>query len=226
MTDLSALAGILPHDGKNIKFSDITDTVRTTFNFSQSFATFVPVYAARVLNKDYNKDTLSLHELDIHNGIEHDASLTRDDTALVKDQSKPHLPYVMELLDSASGKDKEGNVILTPEDLSAYSAKRRVDAKETNPDFSLTLSQKVFGSANSSTLLTIFGGRVDHLKALLVEERLADGWQSHVVTRMGLTFATMNSTVLKVESSIDENKYRKQQAAAAGNAGAQSETTN
>jgi hypothetical protein len=167
MTDLSALAGILPHDGKNIKFSDITDTVRTTFNFSQSFATFVPVYAARVLNKDYNKDTLSLHELDIHNGIEHDASLTRscclfgwmggsllylcsfvgDDTALVKDQSKPHLPYVMELLDSASGKDKEGNVILTPEDLSAYSAKRRVDAKETNPDFSLTLSQKVFGSA-------------------------------------------------------------------------------
>jgi hypothetical protein len=220
---LNAMAnhGILPHDGKNIKFTDMTEKIRTTFNFSPSFCVFVPVYAARMLNKDYNKDTISLQELDLHNGIEHDASLTREDSAQVPDQSKPHLPFIKELLDSASGKDKEGNVILTPEDLSAYSAKRRVDAKAANPDFSLSTFHKMFGSSNSSTMLTIFGGRVEDLKALLIDERLLDGWQSRVLTRMGLTFATFNATVLKVEHGTNEDKYKEQQAAAS----AQSETT-
>jgi hypothetical protein len=69
-----------------------------------------------------------------------------EDSAHVKDQSKPHVPFVMGLLDSASGKDKEGNVILTLQDLADYSAKRRVDAQATNPEFSLTHSQKVFAS--------------------------------------------------------------------------------
>lgn len=169
-TELYAPTGILPHDGKNIKFTEMTEKIRTTFNFSPSFCVFVPVYAARMLNKDYNKDTISLQELDLHNGIEHDASLTRsylishlrmdrrfnlyvfyifvgEDSAQVPDQSKPHLPFIKELLDSASGKDKEGNVILTPEDLSAYSSKRRVDAKAANPDFSLSTFHKMFGSS-------------------------------------------------------------------------------
>ena len=30
-----------------------------------------------MLGKDYNQDTISLSELDMHNGIEHDASLCR-----------------------------------------------------------------------------------------------------------------------------------------------------
>ncbi|KAF5325386.1 hypothetical protein D9619_009881 [Psilocybe cf. subviscida] len=214
--------GILPHDGKNIKFTDMAEKVGTTFNCSQTLSVFTSTSASRVLNKDYSKDTLSLHELDLHNGIEHDASLTREDSALVKDQSKPHLPFIHELLNSASGKDKEGNVILTPEDLSVYSAKRRVDAKATNPDFSITTLLKLFGSGNSSTVLTIFGGRVDDLKAFLVDERLPDGWQPRVLTRMGLTLATFNSMALKVETGIDEDKYKEQQAAAS----AQGETTN
>lgn len=70
-------------------------------------------------------------------------------------------------------------------------------------------------------MLTIFGGRVEDLKALLIDERLPDGWQSRVLTRMGLTFATFNATVLKVEHGIDEDKYKEQQAAAS----AHTETT-
>jgi len=213
---LNAMAnhGILPHDGKNIKFTEMTEKIRTAFNFSPSFCVFVPVFAARMLNKDYNKDTISLQELDMHNGIEHDASLTREDSALVGDQSRPHLPYIKELLDSASGKDKEGNVILTPKDLSDYSSKRRVDAKATNPDFTLSTFHKMFGSSNSSTMLTIFGGRVEDLKALLIDERLPEGWQPRILARYGLTFASFNSTVLKVEMGIDEKKYKEQQASA------------
>lgn len=31
-----------------------------------------------MLNKDYSKDTFDLEEINLHNGIEHDASLTRE----------------------------------------------------------------------------------------------------------------------------------------------------
>jgi len=140
----------------------------------------------------------------LHNGIEHDASLTRQDTKYDPDQGKPYLPFIEELLGSATGKDQEGNVILTPTDLSRYSGKRRADARATNPDFTLDTFHKMFGSSNSSTLLTIFGGKIADLEPLLVEERIPQGWESKIRSRMGLTFLAFNRTVLKVENGIKE----------------------
>jgi hypothetical protein len=70
--------GILPRDGKNISFKDMSDKIRVTYNFAPSFCLFVPTYAANYLKKKYGKDTCDLDKLDLHNkGIEHDASLTR-----------------------------------------------------------------------------------------------------------------------------------------------------
>jgi len=69
--------GILPHDGKNIQFKEMGQAIRNTYNFSSTFCYFVPHYTAQMLGKNYNHDTISLSELDIHNGIEHDASLCR-----------------------------------------------------------------------------------------------------------------------------------------------------
>jgi len=209
---LNAMAnhGILPHDGKNIKFKEMGDKIHVTYNFASSFCFFVPNFAANMLNKDYGKDSFDLAELDLHskNGIEHDASLTREDSALVPNQGRPHIQFVKELLASATGQDKEGNPILTSKDLAGYSAKRRVDARASNPDFTLTLFHKIFGSSNSATLLTIFGGRVRDLESVLIEERLPEGWESRVTARLGLTFAKFNFTVLPLEFSTNEKKYR------------------
>jgi len=217
---LNAMAnhGILPRDGKNISFKELNSTIRTTYNFGAPFCFFVPNFAANMLKKDYYKDNFDLADLDLHNGIEHDASLLREDSALVPSQAAPHLPFVEELLALASGKDKEGRLILTQADLSQYSAKRRVDARKTNPDFTLDTFHKVFGSSNSSTLLTIFGGRVDDLKVILTEERLPEGWESRIRARNGLTITTFNSTVLKVELGINEGKYVAEKKAAESNA--------
>ena len=77
--------------------------------------------------------------------------LIGEDSALVPDQTKPHLPFVRELLALASGKDEEGNALLTKKDMSDYSAKRRVDAQATNPNFSLDLFHKMFGSSKYVT---------------------------------------------------------------------------
>ncbi|KAJ6500945.1 Chloroperoxidase [Mycena sanguinolenta] len=205
---LNAMAnhGILPHDGRNIKFTEMTKTIRTTFNFAPTFCDFVPRFMAGLLKRDYKTGTCDLADISLHNGIEHDASLTRQDYQFDPDQGKPYLPYIDELLASATGKDKDGNLILTPEDLSRYSSKRRTEARATNPEFTLDNFHKMFGSANSSTLLTIFGGKIADLEPILTEERIPDGWESRILSRKGLTFLGFNSTVLKVERGIKEGE--------------------
>ena len=56
---------------------------RDVYNFSPSFSYFVPNYAANMLKKNYSKDTFDLEQISLHNGIEHDASLTRKFTITI-----------------------------------------------------------------------------------------------------------------------------------------------
>ncbi|KAJ8517165.1 heme-thiolate peroxidase [Pleurotus djamor] len=206
---LNAMAnhGILPHDGRNITFKEMTRTIRETYNFAPSFCYFVPNYAANMLGKNYDTDTFDLEEISLHNGIEHDGSMTRQDLYHQKDQGKPYLPYIEELLASASGKDKAGNPLLTIEDVAHYMAKRRVDAPRENPEFTTTKFHENFGSSNSSTLLTIYGGRMDDLRPILVEERIPDGWESRIRKPFGLTMITFNvGTVFKVEKESQKEQ--------------------
>lgn len=53
-------------------------------------------------------------------------------------------------------------------------------------------------------MLTIFGGRIDDLRTMLLEERIPDGWESRVRSRFGLTFAAFNLTVFKVSGGIKD----------------------
>ncbi|KAF7313087.1 hypothetical protein MKEN_00994500 [Mycena kentingensis (nom. inval.)] len=199
--------GILPRDGKNIKFTDIAQRVHETFNFAITFSTFVTMQGADTLKKDYNTGTCNLSDLDLHNGIEHDASLFRQDAKFQPDQGKPYIPFVNELLELASGKDTDGTRVLTIEDLSKFSSMRRADSRARNPEFQLDKQHQIFGSANSSTLLAIFGGRVNDLETFLKEERLPDGWESRNRTKKGLTFIAFNPTTIAVEHGIDETAY-------------------
>lgn len=61
---------------------------------------------------------------------------------------------------------------------------------------------------SASTLLTIFGGRLEDIETILLEERLPDGWETRVLEQYGLTLITFNlKTVNKVEKGIDEAKF-------------------
>ena len=55
---------------------------------------------------------------------------------------------------------------------------------------------------SSSTLLTIFGGKIEDIRVVLTEERLPDGWQPRILHPMGLTMAEFNQTALRVELGI------------------------
>ena len=115
-------------------------------------------------------------------------------------------------------------MLLTPADLSRYSSKRRAVSRHNNPEYRLDLFHKMFGSSkcvfssflysiistflcSSSTLLTIFGGRVSDLESILVDERLPEGWESRIRKPFGLTIASFQPTVLRVEFGIDESKF-------------------
>ncbi|KAF8861972.1 Cloroperoxidase [Acephala macrosclerotiorum] len=201
---LNAMAnhGILPHDGKNITFKDLNTAVRHTFNFAPSFCFFVPKFSADFLNRSYWSGRFDLAELSLHNAIEHDASLTRQDAAIVPDQGKPDLELVNTLLKEATGEMPDGSPLLTIPDLSRALSKRRVDCRKTNDAYTENLFHNMFGSANSSTMLTIFGGRIDDLRPMLTEERFSEQWEPRVLSRFGLTMAKFNFTVLPVERGV------------------------
>ncbi|EWC45465.1 hypothetical protein DRE_00864 [Drechslerella stenobrocha 248] len=215
---LNAMAnhGVLPHDGKNITFVDLNHSIRKTFNFAPSFCFFVPKFAADFLKRSYWKDTFNLEELSLHNAIEHDASLTRQDSALVPDQSKPDLKLVHDLFAEATGKMPDGSPRLTIPDLSRALSKRRVDARLSNKDYSETRFHNMFGSSNSSTMLTLFAGSVEDLTPMLTEERFSENWEPRVRSRFGLTITKFNlAHVLPVERGVNTKKIEEEREAAA-----------
>lgn len=195
--------GLLPRDGKNIQFKHMGDVIHEVYNFAPSFCYFVPWYAAQFLQRNYKKDTLNLNDLDVHNCIEHDASICRWDTKQQPDQSKPAHDLIHEFLASATGDNGE---TITPQDLSKFLEKRRAHSKAHNPQYTLTTGQRFFGSSNASTLLLFFGGKVEDLKIFLNEERLPEGWETGVRTKRGMTLLTFNRMVNRVEFGIDERR--------------------
>jgi len=192
--------GILPHSGRGITFRELNAAVRSTYNFSPSFTFFVPNYIAGILGRSYWTDKFDLSDIDVHNGIEHDASLVREDTYLKHDQGQPAIPLIHELLASGTGPGGD----LTPEDLARMLGRRRADARRTNPQYSLSLFHKLFGSSNAATLLRLFGGSVKDIRPFLLEERLPAGWQPTERHQMGLTLTAFQSTVMRIELGIKE----------------------
>jgi hypothetical protein len=69
--------GILPRDGKNISFKELNRATSATYNFGETFCFTVSNFSAGMLGKSYERGTCNLADLNVHNGIEHDASLTR-----------------------------------------------------------------------------------------------------------------------------------------------------
>ncbi|TDZ13801.1 putative sterigmatocystin biosynthesis peroxidase stcC [Colletotrichum orbiculare MAFF 240422] len=86
---LNALAnhGYLPREGKNIKMKDFTTAFTTALNFDEKFITGV-AETGFTISTTGKKDTLNLKDLEKHDVIEHDASLSRADVAVTGDANK------------------------------------------------------------------------------------------------------------------------------------------
>ena len=76
-THVPNFQGVISRDGRNISFKELSSQIRSTYNFSPSFCLYVPRYIAHILNRSYGSGRFDLADIDVHNGIEHDASLVR-----------------------------------------------------------------------------------------------------------------------------------------------------
>ncbi|KAF7977958.1 hypothetical protein HWV62_11780 [Athelia sp. TMB] len=222
---LNAMAnhGILNRDGRNIRFVDlnhvgapssvrpksssdlaIVQAMRATYNFAPTYTFFLPNYAATMMHKSYSKGTFDLHEMDKHNEIEHDASLVREDAHFEPDQSKVAKTLVEDLLTRASGPRGE----LTAKDIAAAMSQRIVDCKAENPNFETNVLHRLFGAGNASMMLSLFGGSIPDLRALLLEERFLDGWLPTNRSRFGLTLGAFNITAMTVHMRMNWKKLQ------------------
>ncbi|KIJ31674.1 hypothetical protein M422DRAFT_36126 [Sphaerobolus stellatus SS14] len=78
---LNALAnrGHLPYDGRNITFGKIVHAMQKGMGLSYGFAVFMAIGTFTLMRRPSLK-AFDLHEIDKHGYIEHNASVTRDDT--------------------------------------------------------------------------------------------------------------------------------------------------
>ncbi|KAF8509525.1 heme-thiolate peroxidase [Hysterangium stoloniferum] len=189
---------IFPRDGRGITFKQLGDEVHRYYNFSPSFCYFVCNFLAGILRRDYKNATLDLSDISVHNGIEHDGSLTRYDTFTHPDQSKPDEGLVNDLLSLS----KDGKTI-TASDLSQAITTRMAHSKQTNGQFSLSTIHSFFAGNNAATLLLLFDGNIEDIKPFLIEERIPTGWSSKFRARFGLTMPTFNATTFRILFGID-----------------------
>lgn len=61
-------------------------------------------------------------------------------------------------------------------------------------------------ACSASTLLTIFGGRVADLEAILIDEKLPEGWESRILEHFGLTVIAFNKVVSRVGKGTEGEK--------------------
>lgn len=65
---------------------------------------------------------------------------------------KVSIPLTQRLLASASGKDAEGDRVVTVEDVAYNLSRRRVEARRANPSFHLSKEHEFFGGSKSVRL--------------------------------------------------------------------------
>lgn len=61
-------------------------------------------------------------------------------------------------------------------------------------------------SVSAATLLLVFGGNVEDLRTVLLEERLPDGWETYARARKGVTMSKFNVVAGSIEFGINEKK--------------------
>ena len=69
---------------------------------------------------------------------------TGEDIYFEPDTGKIATPLIEELLASATGKDANGNAVLTYKDLSKALSQRQADSKANNPEFSTAFHLRMF----------------------------------------------------------------------------------
>jgi hypothetical protein len=136
---------------------------------------------------------INLNELNVHNIIEHDVSLTRFD--IISDQTDVHaaakadatlLKGFAENSNKLIGRQSTEFPDLTYAAVASWRKARIAQEKKRHDVSYYTTRANVLGSGECALLLEILGnGKLPaaHAKSFLVDETIPDGWQAHSVSQ-------------------------------------------
>ncbi|PRP86779.1 hypothetical protein PROFUN_02928 [Planoprotostelium fungivorum] len=167
--------GYLPRSGQNITKDDLIQGLFKGLNVGRDIGF---ILANGAFKKFGATDSISLLDLQQHNMIEHDSSMTRNDNAL-GDSTVVNATLLQALLDSSSD-----DTVLTWKDMVAHRRRRQADSKQNNPSLTWNEEQKQAAAGEVAIFQLVFGDwntGVDLAVAqsILGQEQFPDGWQPH-----------------------------------------------
>lgn len=167
--------GYLPRNGMNITRSNLTSALESVYSLSTVLANTLAVSA---ITEDGSDGEISLNQLDTHNTIEHDASMSRLDFYF-GDNHDLNQGLFQSLMNCSSD-----GVVITEDDIAAYQSQRQQNSQSTNPTFTFGLAQQTFASGEAALLLAIMGESdgssynvsLATVKVFFGSEQLPEGW--------------------------------------------------
>ncbi|KAF4624909.1 heme-thiolate peroxidase [Cudoniella acicularis] len=152
MLNTLANHGFLPHSGKNISEIDTINALSTALNINQTLGEFL-FQAALTTNPEPNATTFSLDNLDRHDILEHDASLSRGDFYFGDDHT-----FNQTIFDETRS---YWTAPIIDVQMAANARLARVHTSNaTNPTFGFTQLGQEFSFGESAAYILVLGDRV------------------------------------------------------------------
>jgi hypothetical protein len=149
MMNTLANHGFLPHDGSNITLENAVHALTSALNFNESLATLMWQQAI-FINPKPNATFFTLDQLNVHNVLEHDASLSRSDAAF----GNNHV-FNQTVFDTTKR-------FFTSDTLDRFqlaNAKmfRQLESKAFNDNYTFTSTMEQFSLGEVGAPITVFG---------------------------------------------------------------------
>ncbi|CAG8588051.1 23359_t:CDS:2 [Gigaspora margarita] len=167
--------GYLPRSGENISKSHFVKGLQEGLNVSSVLATILTYFGFFRIDKFFAK-TINLDDLNQHNKIEHDVSLSRKDFYFGDNHT-----IDPELIDLLLNQNIDGK--MNQESFAKIHWIRVNNSKEFNPTLSYTAERKMQSAGEPILILKIIGANTNHeidvenLEILLKHERFPEGWR-------------------------------------------------
>ncbi|OTA74612.1 hypothetical protein M434DRAFT_88515 [Hypoxylon sp. CO27-5] len=149
MLNTLANHGFLPHDGRNITKETTVNAMASALNFNTSLATLM-FQMAVVVNPEPNATFFTLDQLNVHNILEHDASLSRSDAFFGNN-------HVFNETIFNETKVYWTGPVLDRNMLANGKVARQLSSKAFNPNYTFTATMNDFSLGEVSAPIVAFG---------------------------------------------------------------------
>ncbi|KAI4906599.1 hypothetical protein J4E90_010493 [Alternaria incomplexa] len=192
MLNTLANHGFLPRDGRNFTQENVVKGLKDGLNFNASLGALMWQQAI-IANPEPNATFFTLEQLNVHNVLEHDASLTRTDAAFGNNHVFNETVYNV-------SKQWWTEEVVTAKMLANSKIFRQLESRATNPNYTFTASTEEFSLGEVAAPIIAFGsleeGTVNRtlMEYFFENERLPNdlGWtkKSDEITLMNILATT------------------------------------